>query len=253
MTDSKIVLITGAASGIGLQAAKQFLAAGASVIAADINTAGLNECAEKLGNKYVPLTLDVSVEAEIEQAYHFIKEKFGRLDALINNAAYASLHDPLQASGQQFDKEMSINLKAPMLLVRNMTPLLRMSKNASVVNICSVAAIAQAPGHYLYSAAKAALHKYTLDCAAAVRGVRHNCIFPGVIDTPMLSGYGEQAEIVKNGAIANTPVNRLGTAEDIANAIEFLCSENASFVNGASLCVDGGLIAATNSAGGHYA
>jgi NAD(P)-dependent dehydrogenase (short-subunit alcohol dehydrogenase family) len=247
MSNQKIILITGAASGIGLGAAKHFLAAGAKVIASDINEKALNEQAALLGDNYQPLLLNVTIEADIMAARDTIAEQYGVLDSLINNAAAATLHEPEHLTSELFDVEMSLNLKGPMLLVKHLSDLLHKSADGSVVNICSVAAIREVPGHYLYSAAKVALDKFSRDCARAIPGIRFNSILPGVIDTPILASYGEHKEQVKAEAVKATPVGRLGTVEDIANAISFLCSDQSSFINGASLIVDGGIAAANNS------
>lgn len=248
MTQQRIILITGAASGIGLQTAKQFVDAGARVIATDINEAALQQNAAELGENYQPLLLNVAKEEHIKAAFELINKEFGRLDSLVNNAAVAGMNEPEQLTAEQFDFEMDINLKGPMLLVKYFAPLLRKSDNGSVVNICSVAAIIEAPGHFLYSAAKVGLKKFSEDCARAVLGVRHNNILPGVIDTPILDlAYKEHADIVRKTTAETAPVGRTGKPEDIANAVEFLCSDKATYINGATLVVDGGIRAASSS------
>ena len=243
----KIALITGAASGIGLTTARLFIEEGAIVVAADINTAGLEQQAAVLGENYRPLTLDVASNEQIEAAAAHVAETYGKLDVLVNNAAVATIAEPEQLEEAVFDFEFGINLKGPMLLVKNFARLLRESDNGSVVNIASVAAIRELPGHYLYSAAKTALDKFTRDCVPAVPGVRHNCIKPGVIDTPILKqGYGEMASQVLEEA-AKCPASRAGQPEDIANTILFLTSTKATYINGATVIVDGGLATATNA------
>lgn len=247
MSKQRVILITGAASGIGLQTAKQFVAAGAVVLATDINESRLNSNASELGENYKPLVLNVANEQHIVAVRDLVEKEFGQLDVLVNNAALATLHEPEQLTDELFDNEMAINLKGPMLLVKHFASLLRKSNNGSVVNICSVAAITEVPGHYLYSAAKVALDKFSRDCTRAVPGIRHNSILPGVIETPILDTYGEHADVVRQEATKAAPAGRLGTPEDIVCAVEFLCSDKATFINGASLIVDGGITAATNS------
>ena len=244
----KIVLITGAASGIGLTTARLFIEEGAIVVATDINTAGLEKQAAVLGENYRPLTLDVANNEHIETAAAHVAEKYGKLDVLVNNAAVATMAEPEQLEEGVFDFEFAVNLKGPMLLVKNFAKLLRKSDNGSVVNIASVAAIREVPGHYLYSAAKAALDKFTRDCVRAVPGVRHNCIKPGVIDTPILDQvYGDNAAAVRETTVNLSAAGRTGKPEDIANAMLFLCSDRATYINGATLIVDGGISAATNA------
>lgn len=244
----KIVLITGAASGIGLTTSRLFIDEGAIVVATDINTAALEEQAAVLGQNYRPLTMDVSSNDQIEAATAHVAETYGKLDVLVNNAAVAKLAEPEQLEEGIFDFEFAVNLKGPMLLVKNFAKLLRESDNGSVINIASVAAIREVPGHYLYSAAKAALDKFTRDCVPAVPGMRHNCIKPGVIDTPILDqAYGDDAAAIREGAAAVSAAGRVGKPEDIANAILFLCSDKATYINGSTIIVDGGMSAATNS------
>jgi len=244
----KIVLITGAASGIGLTTSRLFIDEGAIVVATDINTAALEEQAAVLGQNYRPLTMDVSSNDQIEAATAHVAQTYGKLDVLVNNAAVATLAEPEQLEEGIFDFEFAVNLKGPMLLVKNFAELLRESDNGSVINIASVAAIREVPGHYLYSAAKAALDKFTRDCVPSVPGIRHNCIKPGVIDTPILDqAYGDDAAAIREGASAVSAAGRVGQPEDIANAILFLCSDKATYINGATVIVDGGMSAATNS------
>jgi NAD(P)-dependent dehydrogenase (short-subunit alcohol dehydrogenase family) len=248
MSYHRVILITGAASGIGLQTAKQFIASDAKVLAVDINEELLAKNVAELGENYLPQVLDVADEKKIEALRKLVEKKFDRLDALVNNAVSAMLGDPEQLTSARFDHEMAVNLKGPMLLVKHFAPLLRKSENGSVVNICSIAAITELPDHFLYSSAKAALDKFTSDCCRAVTGVRHNSVLPGFIETPILSAYGaEMAAFVRETVCKMAPAGRMGRPEDIAYAIEFLCSDKATFINGATLLVDGGLTKATCS------
>ena len=247
MLEHRIILITGAASGIGLGTAEQFIESGARVLAADINKELLDKNVARHGENYIPMLLDVGHEEKIQEASRRVEKEYGRLDVLVNNAVTASLGEPEQLTGLWFDHEMSVNLKGPMLMVKHFSPLLRKSENGSVVNLCSIAGIIELPGHFLYSAAKAALEKFTRDCCRSVTGVRHNCVLPGWIETPILDTYGDEAEIVRETARKTAPAGRMGLPKDVAYAIEFLCSDKAAFINGASLLVDGGLTKAASS------
>lgn len=240
-TDS-IVLITGAASGIGYEASRQFINEGATVIGVDFNEAKLQDTENILGDKFVSKLCDAGNEGQIRALFKDVDQKFGKLDVLVNNAGSTDLIDPEELEEEIFYKNINVLLKGPMLLVKHFAPLLRKSANPSIVNIASLAAIVEAPKHFLYAAAKAGLDKFTRSCAKDLPGIRSNCILPGVIETPILDIYGEELlAMLRKNITQRCPCGRTGKPDDIANCILFLCSDKATYINGASIVIDGGL------------
>ena len=239
----KIALVTGTASGIGLQIAKQFIEEGATVIGTDINADALADVAEELGSAFVPQVSDAGDIRAIEALSDWVTSEFGALDVLVNNAGFARLANPEQLDADAYTAQMNVLLNGPVFFVKHFAGLLRASNNGSVVNIASAAAVIAMPGYCPYGNAKAAISKFSEDCTISVPGVRHNAVLPGFIDTPILvATYGEEAIA---GAIeflnSTSPVPRMGTCEDVANAVLFLASDEASFITGVKLLVDGGI------------
>jgi len=240
--EGKIILVTGAASGIGLQIARQFLEEGATVIGTDINEAALGEVTAPHKSFHARVS-DAGDPEAIGELAHWVSAEYGALDVLVNNAGFARLNNPEQLSEEDYAAQIAVLLTGPIFLVKHLASLLRTSDNGSVINISSASAVVTMPGYSPYGTAKAAIAKFSEDCAVTVPGIRHNAVLPGFIDTPILSDtYGEQAVA---GMIeyleANMPVPRVGTCEDVANSVLFLASDEATYINGIQLLVDGGL------------
>ena len=239
----RIVLVTGAASGIGLEITQQFLAAGAAVIGTDINAEALEEVASANPGSFHARVSDAGDPAAIAELAGWIEQEFGALDVLVNNAGFARLSNPEQVTLDDYNAQMSVLLTGPVFFVKHLAPLLRRSSNGSVVNISSASAVMAMPGYCPYGTAKAAIAKFSEDCTITVPGVRHNAVLPGFIDTPILRpAYGDEAvDRMLDYLQSNSPAGRVGSSEDVANAVLFLASDNATYITGVQLLVDGGI------------
>lgn len=240
------VLITGAASGIGLAIARAFADAGARVLATDINGAALHANADAFGTNHASMVVDAGKESDIaHMAEWAATETGGTLDCLINNAGAAWLEPIAELTDELMDRHLRVLLKGPMLCFKHCHALLEKAENPSVVNIASIAAVIQARNHAVYCACKAGITKFTKDSVKEHPTIRSNTIQPGFIDTPILEVYatGDELEALKADLAGHTPVGRLGTAADIADATLFLCSNRARFISGSTLLVDGGITA----------
>ena len=227
--------VTGAGSGIGLATAKMLAAAGAKVYGLDIAEGGLAGVAEWLH-------CDVSDDASVESAFSKISE----LDILINSAAISAVGNIEANPSDEWNKVININVAGIVRTSRNALPLLRKSKSASIVNVCSVAATAGIPKRALYSATKGAVLSLTMAMANdyVSEGIRVNCVNPGTADTPWVQRLLAQAAdpVAERKALeARQPMGRLVSAEEVARALCFLASPLQGSTTGTSLAIDGGM------------
>lgn len=242
----KTALVTGGASGIGQATARLLAAQGATVIVADINEAGGREIAQEIDGRFEHL--DVSSEPGWIATIESIAAANGGLDILVNNAGI-SPHDTIEDFElDEWRRIHAIVAESVALGCKHGLRLLKNSRAGSIVNLSSVAGLIGASSYASYGSAKAAVHTLTKSVAmlCAERGypVRANSVHPGSIDTPILDAdkarYGDRAISARE---KNIPLGRLGRAEEVANAILFLASDEASFITGTELVVDGGYMA----------
>ncbi len=172
----KLVLVTGAASGIGLAIARRFLAEGATVIGTDLDESRLYSVAAESAGKFVTRVSDAGDTDEIASLADWIGGEYGRLDVLVNNAGFARMADPESVVRPDYDSQMNVLLTGPIFYVKHLAGLLRASANGSVVNISSASALMSLPGYCPYGVAKGALVKFTEDSVVTVPGVRHNAV-----------------------------------------------------------------------------
>lgn len=249
----KVALITGAASGLGLAVARQMAAAGARLVLVDWDQANLQVATgelERAGAEVKSIRGDVSEEATATDATDLAKSAFGRLDVLFNNAGI----DPLRARSvtetevADWDRIIAVNVKSAYLMTRAAIPVMLAGGGGSIVNTASIAGLRPGADETAYSVSKAAMVSLTaataLDFAAA--GIRANCVCPGFMEMVMTDrrrDLTEQQQAARAaGAVAHVPLGRQGTYEEVARAVLFLAGPDASYITGAALIVDGGLL-----------
>jgi NAD(P)-dependent dehydrogenase (short-subunit alcohol dehydrogenase family) len=244
--ENKVALVTGAASGLGLATAKAFAESGASVALADWNQKAVRSAAEELaaqGHKALAIHCDVADDAQVEAMVERTVATFGRLDAAYNNAGVQNIvAETADATRADFDRVMAINLRGVWSCMKFELRQMRKQGSGAIVNCSSLGGLVGAPGRGTYHAAKHGVLGLTKNAALeyAARGIRINAVCPGIIDTPMVpSMRATQAEAMRE-LMKDVPIGRLGRAEEIADAVLWLCSSAASFVIGHALAVDGG-------------
>jgi NAD(P)-dependent dehydrogenase (short-subunit alcohol dehydrogenase family) len=241
-SSTKASLVTGAARGIGLASAQWFLAQGWAVALLDIDAATLQVAADALSPAECVLALraDVRDPAQVVRAMATVELRFGRLDALVNNAGIAVFKPLLDTSFDEWRDVLATNLDGPFICTQAAAPLMLKHGGGAVVNIASISGLRASTLRVAYGTSKAALIHLTKQQAAELgdQGIRVNCVAPGPVDTAM-------AKLVHSAAIRrdyhdSIPLGRYGTPEEIAAGIGFLCSDAASYINGQTLAVDGG-------------
>jgi NAD(P)-dependent dehydrogenase (short-subunit alcohol dehydrogenase family) len=244
----KLALVTGAGSGIGAAAAERLAADGAFVVLVGRREDALAETAGRIDGPTAVLPLDVASSAAVGAALPAALEEHGTPDVVVHAAGQTvvgALHD---LSDAQWDQQMDVNVRSIHLLTRATWPAMAAAGGGAVVNVASTASLAAFPDDAAYCASKGAVLALTKAMAldGAGSGIRVNAVCPGYIDTPNLRGYFDEQDdpdAAAAGAGASAPLGRMGTSEEIAAAISFLASDDASFVTGASLLVDGGVMA----------
>jgi NAD(P)-dependent dehydrogenase (short-subunit alcohol dehydrogenase family) len=240
----KVVVVTGAGSGIGKATALAFGREGAKVVAADMATA---EQIKAAGGQAEPLQVDVSVAADVERMVTTTVERLGRLDVLVNNAGVFFQLPVVQVPEEQWDWLMSINLRGVYLGCKHAVPQMIRQGKGVIVNTASIAGLRGFAGYGTYGAAKGGVVQLTKALAVEVAraGVRVNCVCPGIIETAMLDQGVAQLGLDRTAFVqlagAAHPMGRIGRPEEVAAAILFLASDDASFITGVALSVDGGL------------
>lgn len=243
----KILLITGATSGIGQSTALRFAAAGASVAAVGRNEHALLELqkqVEATGARFLAIRADVSVEGGTRQVVAQALEHFGGIDVMVNAAGHISSGTIETTSLVAWDAMLEINLRAPFLLMQAALPSL-IQRRGNIVNVSSVTGLRAFPGVLAYCVSKAGLDQLTR-CAAlelAAQGVRVNAVNPGVVVTEIHKRGGmteEQYSAFLEHSKTTHPLGRVGQAKEVAELIFFLASERASWITGATYSIDGG-------------
>lgn len=242
----KVVLVTGAARGIGLATAKRFLAEGWRVALLDIDADNLERAHAALARPDFSLALvcDVAEPAGISAAFAALAGRFGRLDALVNNAGIAVFKPLLETTPEEWSRVLAVNLTGPFLCAQAAAAIMRDNGGGSIVNITSISGLRASTLRVAYGTSKAALEHLTRQQAVelAALGIRVNAVAPGPVDTAMAKAVHTPA--IRADYHDAIPLNRYGLEEELAEAVYFLCSERASYITGQTLAVDGGFDAA---------
>ena len=244
MLEGKVALVTGASRGIGREIARTLARYGAAVV---VNYNGSKERADEVvteitgnGGRAVAVQANVASAGEIAKLFEEAVSAFGRIDILVNNAGITKDNLILKMSEEEFDAVLDTNLKGAFLCRKHAAKLMLKQRGGRIVNISSISGIIGNAGQANYCAAKAGLVGLTKSLARELgsRGITVNAVAPGFIETDMTEKLPDQ---VKEGMLAQIPLKRAGSVQDIAEAVAFLASDHASYITGQTLQVNGGM------------
>ena len=238
----KVAVVTGAARGIGLAISKKFLEEGYRVAILDIDQKTLSQTMKQVfdTNNVLGLECDVSEPDQVDQSVNRVLEQFGRIDVLVNNAGIAEFKPMLETTYDEWSRILAVNLNGPFICSQACAPFMLKNEGGSIVNIASISGLRASTLRIAYGTSKAALMHLTKQQAAELgnKGVRVNAIAPGPVDTAMAKKV--HTADIRSDYHDVIPLNRYGLEEEIADAVWFLCSDSASYINGQIIAADGG-------------
>ncbi|GIO31425.1 MULTISPECIES: SDR family NAD(P)-dependent oxidoreductase [Paenibacillus] len=243
----KVAIVTGAAGGMGREDALLLAKEGAKVVVTDIQEEKVNEVVDQInqsGGEAIGFRHDVTSEEEWIRIIDETVEKWGKIDVLVNNAGISLAKSLVDTTAQDWDKVMSINLTGGFFGIKHVIPVMQKNGGGSIINISSIAGLTGSNGAGPYTASKGAVRLLTKAIAIdyGKDNIRCNSIHPGYIETPMTKDLLADDQMTK-WFLSNTPLARLGKAENIAAGVLFLASDESSFITGAELAIDGGVSA----------
>jgi meso-butanediol dehydrogenase / (S,S)-butanediol dehydrogenase / diacetyl reductase len=243
--EGRNVIVTGVASGLGTSLAQEFAAEGAQVLGCDVNDEAGAAVMAGIG---VYRHADVSNEAEVAALVDDAVQRFGRLDVMVNNAAIQVEQELAETTEEQLDRVLAVNLKGPFFGCKHAVRVMRDAGGGAIVNVSSVVALAGDPMLAAYGAAKGGVLAMTKSAAVTYgrQKIRINAVCPGDIQTPLVEAYfaaAKDPEALRAQAIGEYPLGRFAEPREVARAVLFLASDDASFITGEALVVDGGVLA----------
>ncbi|WP_370402757.1 SDR family oxidoreductase [Sulfitobacter sp. JB4-11] len=242
--NGKTAIVTGGASGFGAGIVRKFVAEGARVMIADLNTDMAQEVASEVGGDVRVVQANVAQGADVEAMGQTTLEAFGRIDILVNNAGTTHLPSPMEdVTEEDFDKVFAVNCKSVYLTARTIVPVMKAQGSGVILNIASTAGVSPRPRLNWYNASKGWMNNATKGMAVelAPEGIRVNALNPVAGETPLLKSFmGEDTPEMRAKFLATIPLGRFSTAEDMGNAACYLCSDEASMITGVCMEVDGG-------------
>ncbi len=238
--DGRVAIVTGGAGGIGLAVGRRLAAAGAKVVLVDLRRDAVTAAAESLGPGATAVQADVGSAAEVEGLVARTLEREGRIDILINNAGIMGRTAPLwELSVDEWNHVLAVDLTSVFLVSRAIVSHMRARRSGAIVSVASIAGKEGTPNLIPYTVAKAGIIAFTkaLGKEVVADGIRVNCVAPGVIDTPLL---GQLPETATQIMLSKAPMGRFGTADEVAAVVQFLASDDASFVTAQCFDASGG-------------
>ena len=238
----KVAVVTGAARGIGLAISKKFLEEGYRIAILDIDQKTLSQTMKQVfdTNNVLGVECDVSEPDQVDQSVNRMVEEFGRIDVLVNNAGIAEFKPMLETTYEEWSRILAVNLNGPFICTQACAPFMLKNEGGSIVNIASISGLRASTLRIAYGTSKAALMHLTKQQAAELgnKGIRVNAIAPGPVDTAMAKKV--HTADIRSDYHDVIPLNRYGLEEEIADAVWFLCSDSASYINGQIIAADGG-------------
>ena len=238
-------IVTGGASGFGAEIARSYAREGAKVVIFDLNADGAKKVASEIGASAIAHGGSVANKADVDAAVKLAVDTFGKLDVVVNNAGWTFRNKPmLDVTEEEFDRVFDVNVKAIFLMTNACVPVMKKQKSGRIINIGSTAGVRPRPGLTWYNASKGAVNLMSKSMAVelAPDGIRVNCIAPVIGETGLLEAFMGVPDTPENRAkfIGTIPLGRMSRPSDIANACVYMASEEAEFLTGVILPVDGG-------------
>ena len=241
--DNRIIIVTGAASGIGKGIATRLAADGATIVVADLDATKSQETASALGNDSIGVAVDVTDRAKVDAMTARVIETFGRIDVLVNNAGWDKVEPFMDSTAETWDRVIAINLIGTLNCTQSVAAHMIAAESGAVISIGSDAGRVGSSGEAVYSAAKGGIISFSKTFAREVarHNITSNCVCPGPADTPLFAEISEDNPKLRTALEKAIPMRRLAQPDDLANAVAFFALPESTYVTGQTLSVSGGL------------